>query len=286
MKTYKTLIILALFSFLTTSCEDFFDMAIELDIEEHEPKLAITSFVSNTNNPEVLVSYSIGGLKEATDDQLLNNANVVLSQGSISYELSLTENEGIYKFDTAIDFIPNQEYTLTVESAIYPSVSSTQIFPQEVPILEATMNTSTERIQIRFKDNPNPENYYILSIEAFHPDYEIYSSIYMDEESSFSWSSSQNGILISDETFNGDEITINPKYSMRIKDDWENVPEPTQVNMILYSITEDVYRYDVSLRNNYVDPFTEPVILHRNIENGYGIFGMMNAYVFEIDLSK
>lgn len=285
MKTYKSLIILVLVSLFTSSCEDFFDMAIDLDIEEHKSKIAITSFFSDQNINEVLVSYSIGGTEEAADNQLLTNANVILSQGNTSYELNHSENDGIYQLEGLIDFIPNKEYTLTVEAANYTTVSSKQIFPQEVAIIEATIDS--EKLSVRFKDTPNVRNYYILVMQAFHPDYEINSHIYMEDESNFQNSSSQRGILISDETFEGNEIVINAGYWMNKVDDYENDPEPTLVKAILYNITEDIYKYDISYRNNYTDdPFTEPVILHRNIENGYGIFGMMNANIFEIDLTK
>lgn len=285
MKTYKSLITLILISLFTSSCEDFFDMAIELDIEEHKPKIAITSFFSDQNINEVLVSYSIGGTEEATDNQLLTNANVILSQGNTNYVFNHTEKDGVYQFDEFIDFIPNEEYTLTVEAANYTTVTSKQIFPEETAIIEATIDS--EKLSVRFKDTPNVRNYYILVMQAFHPDYEINSSISMQDESNFQDSSSQRGILISDETFDGNEISINAAYWMSIKHDYENEPEPTLIKVILYSISEDTYKYDISYRNNYADdPFTEPVILHRNIENGYGIFGMMNAAIFEIDLTK
>jgi hypothetical protein len=263
-------------------------MSISLDIEEHEPKLAVTSFISNYNKSKVLVSYSIGGLQQATDNQLVNNASVVLSQGDDNYELIHTDKDGIYQLEETIDFVSNKEYTLSVDAPSYTSISSKQLFPKDVAIIDATIDD--ERIKVKFKDTANQDNYYIIDMQAFHPEYNFNSYLYIDEESSFQESSFLNGILISDETFDGNEIELNINYNTYVTDgesEDETPSKPTSVKIILYSITEDVYKFDISYRNNFTDdPFTEPVILHRNIENGYGIFGMMNASIFEIDLTE
>ncbi|HBS11316.1 MAG TPA: hypothetical protein DEO36_02060, partial [Flavobacteriaceae bacterium] len=53
----------------------------------------------------------------------------------------------------------------------------------------------------------------------------------------------------------------------------------TTYKAILYHITEDFYRYDTTLRISFYaedNPFVEPVILHRNFDNGYGVFALVN----------
>jgi len=283
MKIYKLISILFTIGILTISCEDFFEMNVDLDIDEHESKLAVTSFISNeTNEKSVLVSYSIGGLEEATDNQLINDAIVTLSMGNTSYEMSNTEADGIYTFTNSIEFTPNAEYTLTVEASNYKTVTAKQIFPKSVEIINAFV--INKKLKIRFQDDPNKRNYYSIELNYFDSDTDRWDYVWLDsDESTTFWSTTTNGVIFNDDTFNGNEHEITIPFDTYFDDVSQN---PVLFKAKLYNVTEDLYKYDRTLSMSYDfedTPFVEPVILHRNIENGYGIFGMMNLTEFEFE---
>lgn len=279
MKTFKITSLLLIFSLITTSCYDFFETSIELDIEKHESKLAVTSLISNDEkDKKILVSYSIGGLEEATDTQLINNAFVSLFDGTTTYELSISEFEGIYEMDNSIiELTENTEYTLTVEAPNYKTVTSKQIFPKPVQIIHASLTNSN--LKVRFQDNPEKRNYYILELERYRDNRWEQTYLYSENANTF-WSATSKGTIFNDDIFNGNEYELNIQY----ENYYGTNPDAILFRAKLYNITEDLYRYDRTLSISYdaeYSPFVEPVILHRNIENGYGIFGMMNVSEFE-----
>lgn len=281
MKIYKTTILALIISLLTSSCYEFFETSIELDIEKHESKLAVTSFISNDDTKKtVLVSYSIGGLETATDNQLLNNAIVSLSVGSTTYTLSNAIDDGIYEIDNGIiDLTEDATYTLKVEAANYKTVTSKQILPKKVDIISASLNN--KNLKVRFQDEPIKRNFYTLELEQYVGNKWEIAYIYSNESNIY-WSSiSNNGVLFNDDTFNGNEHEITVQFDSYYN---PNEEEPSLFKVKLYHVTEDYYKYDRTLSISYDSedsPFVEPVILHRNIENGYGIFGMMNVSEFE-----
>ena len=276
MKTYKliTLIIIVLFSI---SCEDFFETTIDLDVPEHESKLAVTSLVNNGETNAVLVSYSIGGLAEVTGNQLITDAMVTLLYDDVAIAFSPSENEGIYTADFPVEFMANENYTLQVSASNYETVSSVQTFPNRVEISNVTMNEN--KLKVTFQDMPNTKNYYLLELLRFNEYDGSWEETWIDPFGSSSyWSATNNNaIIFNDDVFDGDEYEI-------IAERWGDPNDTSFYKVKLYNITEDYYRYDRSLdlaSGAEDNPFTEPVILHRNIENGYGIFAMGNVDEFE-----
>jgi hypothetical protein len=276
MKIHKAFLFLTFFTALFSSCQNFFEMSVELDVPEHKSKLAVSSFIQNENEEQlVLVSYSVGGLEEPGDNQLINNANVVLQYDDVSIHFSPTEDEGLYSADTEIDFSPDEKYTLQVSAPNYETIFSTQTLPKSTPILEASLDDNSLKIQ--FQDDPDKRNFYLLQLMYFQEGnwYDYYLEPF---GSTAYWSiTRQSGIIFNDDTFNGNLHEV-------IADYYGSASSGTLFKVKLYSITEDYYRFDRSLslsQDADGNPFSEPVILHRNIENGYGIFAMLNKSEFE-----
>jgi len=72
---------------------------------------------------------------------------------------------------------------------------------------------------------------------------------------------------------------------------WESLPFGESSNRLLKvrvtSLSRDAYLYYRSLaqyREADGNPFAEPVTVHSNIENGYGIFGLGHTTVFKVEL--
>ncbi len=277
MKIYKIIALLLIVLF-TVSCEDFFEMSIELDVPEHVSKLAVTSLVKDGDETSsVLVSYSIGGLEEATDNQLITDATVTLSYDDIVINFSPSENEGIYTADYPVEFIANEDYSLYVSAPNYEVVSSVQTLPNTTEISSVTMNDN--KLKVTFQDAPNTKNYYLLELFQLNVNNGNWEERWVEPFGSSSyWSGTNyNAIIFNDDIFDGDEYEIVAGY-------WNDSNDTSHYKVKLHCVTEDYYRYDRSLDLAYDaedNPFTEPVILHRNIENGYGIFAMGNTTEFE-----
>lgn len=278
MITTKINIGLIALTLFLTSCNNFFKTTVELDVPEHKSKLAITSLMNNNGdtNP-IIVSYSIGGLEQSENNQLLDNAAIAISYENESISFSLTENHGIYTADENINFTPNTEYKIVVDAPSYETVSSVQTFPETIEIIEAIIDENT--IKVRFKDTPNKRNYYILELDVTIDNLWESNEISPFGDSAY-LSSSGEGIIFNDDTFDGNihEITANYNTSIEIEGD-------LIFKFKLYNITEDYYRYDrtLSIQQGANDnPFTEPIIIHRNIDKGYGIFALGNKSELEV----
>ena len=256
------------------SCRnDFFEKPIDLDIDDHTSKLAGTAFlgIDDISN-RVMVSYTQGPFENDNNtSQIVQNAHITLSSddGDIVFNSTLQNN--FYLANNPLTFIPNKAYTLTLEASNYTSISATQVYPESVAILDASINENT--FKIKFNDNPDKKNYYVLRL--FESDgnggfYEHYIEPFgsLTKESGFCHSC----LNFSDETFNGEqafEIGVTNSY----------FDASISYKAVLYNVTEDFFRYDNSLllsEYSQDNPFVEPVILHRNFENGYGIFGLIN----------
>jgi len=261
---------------LLISCsEDFFDKAIDIDVNEHTSKLAGTALLGANNESDlVLVSFSQGPFEKTIENQILKDATVTLTgnNSTIDFQSNAQNDFFVANTNANLNFIPNNEYTLTIAASNYETITATQTYPEEVPILEATITENT--LKIKINDNPNQKNYYLLGLERVEGNET--SGVYvvpfgsLTKESGFCY----NCVSFNDDTFNGEqdfEIVVG-------HDSYDFMSEATY-RVILYHITEDFYRYDTTLRiSNYAEdnPFVEPVILHRNFENGYGVFALVN----------
>jgi len=281
MKIFKTITSLFLLVLLMTSCEDFFEMSIDLDVPEHKSKLAVTTLLHNTSETAPLVvSYSISGLEDSTDAQLINNADITLSYNNETVDLTYSGSNGVY-YGFPTTFTPDTNYTLNVAVPNFKSVSATQVFPKKVPIISANIDSNT--LKVRFKDVPNKRNYYIIELLSMRDNNNTWHSEWIESfANSAKESSSKRGLIFNDDMFDGNQYEIVINHNVY----FENDNDRPNFKVRLYSLTEDYYRYDITagLSSYEDDPFTEPVILHRNIENGYGIFAMANKSEVEITL--
>jgi len=281
MKTLKIIPNIVLIIILTVSCRDFFEMSIDLDVPEHVSKLAVTALMNNSSGENnVLVSFSQGITKDASNNQLINNADVVLSDGTNDINFTLSNIEGVYTPNSEIIFEMNKTYSLSVSTPQYSEVTAIQKLPTVIPITKVTFDSSKLRVQ--FKDIANQKNYYLL--ELFHLDDEsdFYEStgIYTFGESSY-WSAFSNGILFKDTNFNGEQTEMIAEHY------FSSEPNTTHhFKAVLHHTSEDYYRYDRSFSLSEEadgNPFVEPVILHKNFDNGYGVFSLMNKSEIEFD---
>jgi hypothetical protein len=154
------------------------------------------------------------------------------------------------------------------------------------------------KCNIEFSDPANETNYYLFDVYKKYKEYSfkhsenipIYSNDPIVEETLFSIEGgffttySAYGIAFSDKIINGLKSSLSviircasiglPFYNDDSYAD-EDGNHRKVVYFRLYSITEDYFKYIQTLNQyykSYDNPLSDPVLVHSNITNGYGIF--------------
>ena len=291
-----------------SSCEK----NIDIDIDEISPMIVLNALVEADSAVEISLSRT-RHILDNKEVSTLNSGkvNIFDSHGN-SAELFLNSRSR-YVADN-FQIIPGEEYRITASAEGYYDVEATCTIPQRVDIIRIdTVSVYNEwndqmlSLGIVFRDDPDVDNYYQLSMMAKWYMYEWYieeriDTLYVDpvkdtiilgivydtieryipyyEQTYFNtedliieeWDN-MGGVVFSDKLIQGKEYAITGNiysgYSM-----WSADTSTLYVN--LHSISKDYFDYVSSLQKHYNakgDPFSTPVVVHSNVTNGLGIFG-------------
>jgi len=149
------------------------------------------------------------------------------------------------------------------------------------------------KCQISFSDPAYETNYYLISVSKItwrewwteKLDIRITSQDPLIEEKLARFNDVY-GIVFSDKVINGEKCSLqfiidaNEIGMPIVENAWQSGGEPiafykTVVYFKLYSISEEYFWYIKTLNlynKNFGNPLTEPVMIHSNIKDGYGIF--------------
>lgn len=295
-------ILLCTFLFIT-SCEDSLNVKIPVE----NSKLSVTSYLHaddyfDGQNSSVYVSNSISALA-SSDSYVYTDSIPVINNATVSiYETNeLQENVASYllEFDydcycyinTELSPKQNTTYRLEVEADGYPNVYALDKVPDK-PSYEITnfellgyldkksYDGELSQFNLVIDDDPNTENYYQLKIFIVNSsrskertcsysmsDPSLFNSLNnIDSEGVYSG----KGAYFNDELFNG---TSKSFFIQHFK--------PTGVFDHFYielrSLSRDLYEFNKTRKEERATPnnplfVSEPIFLHSNIENGYGIF--------------
>lgn len=283
-------LMLSLYCFNTACDEDSFTQVVEVEIPDHESAIAVNALFSDMDTSlQMLVSNSLGILDPATHSTM-KEATVKLYEGNaLIREFQFNENN--YRFEAPM-IQPSQGsvYRIEVDAPNYKSVFAEQEMPVVVEILDVEVTKDggisgdgdrVDEILLKWRDPGNQENYYAIQgfIEQGFYDPQTSDTIYfrnkfymesLDQVIQFG---DRYDILVKDAAFDGRE------YTLRLFT-YNNLPigqEGARIVIQLVSLTEDAYLFDRSLNQYYnaIDnPFAEPVVVHNNVDGGYGIFGL------------
>ncbi len=293
---YKILFLFALVSAFL-SCEEAFTTTRKIDIPDHEEKLSV--FVqAGKNKASVFLSHS----KKIDDDTPYKDfiANVTLLEDDVEI-LNLdydTQNTSHRRYDTiTLDskIKADKTYTLIVDSEKFGTAKSIQKTTSDVEISDIKVikdgseGRGEDLLEFKLKDDKNTENYYFLKVSGKikNQPYEHYEEFYIKPEkgteSQTIYFDELNGELFSDYSFNGKskKMFFNLTRS-GVKHRYEHL------KIEISSITKDNYNFFISKEQSGEsgeNPFSEPVIVINNIENGYGQFFAFNTkeYIYEFE---
>jgi len=249
-----------------------------MNIPDKGRKIVLNSIITDNKPISVELTKSIHILDNQNYFNPLKGAEVILYENDIFIE-TLTQSAD----DKYISSYLLQKGRIYTIKATYEneSVNSKTIIPNSVPVVITDFKMITKeygdylRATIQINDPSNEPNYYML---GFFTNDTNYNELYIDDETenpSFE-SYYQNYVVFSDESFNGKQhkITINVQYNM------------SEINNVVYaylkSLSYDKYMYVKTLYAHYQSgssPFSEPVMVYNNINNGYGIFAGYLTYM-------
>lgn len=264
---------------LNISCEK----EIELDPEEKEPRIVVNSIFQQGDTICLQISESASILYTGELPRITNASAKLFDSNNNLLGTFEHDSAGIYKLP---GFIPQAGnfYHLKVTDNVHNDVDATAYLPSIVNIneIDTLSKGNNMNFQIRFDDNPNEINYYAITIlqMAYYFNGMGYSASSTDGmctnqmevrngESDIEGNKCGIIFLFDDKTFNGQEFTFSADQYI-----FEDADCTTFV-LSLRNISEDYFNYKLTndLYNEIQpDPFSQPVQVYSNIENGFGIF--------------
>lgn len=290
MKRIHTYTLLGLLLLGFASCETI----IEVDLPEHKPQLAVNSTFSPDSLWIVNLSSTVG-IGDSEDPKIIENGTVLVSADGAPADTFAYFSDGFYIHPRALigeGPVPGVNYEVVANAPGFPEARSTNRIPVPVEVNSASTRISNiagggdenSEITLSF-DDPAGKNYYFLAVlvddslfgqdrfpinlESNNP---ALNATPLYSEYNF------QGLLFSDLSFEGRtaEITaISFFYNL----------DSISTTLVLGTLSEDYFKYAQtysSFFENQFNPFAEPVRIHNNVENGYGIFAGFSTDEYEL----
>lgn len=277
MKTKLRYFIPLVFVLISIGCEP--ELVTKIPLPTEEQKLIVTAFLTpGSAKHSVSLSASIPNNFNFHENPLDTPIVVMISDGTTSVKL-FQDDEGYLSFyDYELPVIMGKQYFLEASvNGIPKSISASTRIPLDFdPQFEVikidTTGTTEEETKLgfvaRFRDVPGTKDFYRITAHAtWLRDYPGYTDTVIWEMNSLN----SQPQLIKDEGKDGGWFQYN--FSLSLYSDAKS--RLTSVETIIYRVDEDYYKfhYPFVVSGYYNDnPFGEPIIVHSNVKNGYGIF--------------
>jgi hypothetical protein len=257
-----------------------------IKLPEPESKLVVTCFISPQDSVITAVvklsvpKFSSNGTFSALSENDIKNATVVISNGTSNLTLPFDNDLNFYKANAlALPIMGGKQYFLTVITPDGKNVNATTTVPNGLLTIESLTftpkNIDTNSIEydvnLVVNDIPNEINY----VAFFY-------------ETTLSYAPSSNTLILTDpiistsSTYVTDEKINKTKY---IETNSANFLSLTKILTALVDVSvlncsRDFYLYNKSVQESAgigSNPFTDPVQVYTNIQNGFGCFGAYTA---------
>ncbi|MBN2519789.1 MAG: DUF4249 domain-containing protein [Bacteroidales bacterium] len=299
-------IIILLAVLLITSCEK----VVDIDIPESEKKIVVNGIFKADSIISIHLSKSMNILDPIKwyDLPVIENADLNISSDNGLLNINYLD-KGFYisdervlqggRYSVLIDAPPLQQVSAEIEvpdRIEITSVDTSSFYGKTYTLDSGLVDIIFYEARLKFKDPGDVKNYYIISCKVLYDHIFIDTNIYKIEqlrenpnlillfgdtvktlEKKFVFSGAQisinevfadEGLLLTDDIFNGKEIEISVIFE----------PDKMAISQLEYyfsiiSIGEDYYKYIISKQkaDQSNGPFSHPVQVLCNIENGYGI---------------
>lgn len=273
------LLLFVLVSIFSTSCEKYLDMEIT---DKGRKPVVNAVFIADTF-PVVKV-FESKHILDNTQYKYISNAQVNITINGQLRTLTFDTLKGIFT-DTTIRIASQSNVLVNVDTYLGKAEGNTTI-PTLVPILSCDTfphfdkngNYDGVEIKLKFKDNANEHNYYMITFNS--------NSLYPTFDNSFNEPGLEyinEKIFIDDFAFDGKTKTLK-FFVYRYAGEYMNYSG--MVEFYLFHLDESLYKYQLSLQKQISigsSPFSEPVMVYNNIKNGYGICGSASYTKVKVD---
>ncbi|HKK62604.1 MAG TPA: DUF4249 family protein, partial [Bacteroidales bacterium] len=182
--------------------------------------------------------------------------------------------KALYAEDIMPEIIPIKEVDLKIiDSTFYRD-----------PMYDEVWGDVNGSINVTFEDPAESEDYYELSVYSNNEYYDYYDSTLHVNRYKIDFTSNDPLVETSGDynttLFFTDEVLNGQNYKLELDfEDW-NANGNTKYEVELLCLSRAAYLYRRSIREynqSSEDPFSEPVVIYSNIENGFGIFAGYNT---------
>jgi hypothetical protein len=277
------------------------ETVVDVNIKPEPPRLTLNCAFTSDSIWQASLTLSHNILDE-TPFPVVKNAKIIVFREDSPYDtLVYDQDNGIYS--SASDKKPeqNQLYKIKVQVDDH-EIAAQSILPNAVPLTKVEVKheagapndgffseNDSYTIEVTFQDNPFSADYYELILFQRRTGYTqtrdtiiLYNAIdtYTNDEAFKS--AIDQSLIINDNLFNGKEVTI------KVKGRFLHYPiTGRDVKAFLHFrvLSPELYHYRITSivqETNSGDPFSQPVHVYTNIENGYGIFGGFQEKVYEL----
>lgn len=311
MKYSNGIVLLVVLTFIfTISCET--TERID-DFPLRPSKLVVNCYFAPDSAWEFQVSKSLSVLDNA-ELKLVDDASIVLYRDSAVIDsVKAPDTDGLYRSGESLPQ-PGERYRIEVLSPDFKNALYAEgTVPSPVPVTGANVIITDSAffytrqyewgampprgnvqgtLELTFSDPPGTDNYYQVSLYSFVKDYDYNdSTIFWIYKRDINFTV-DDPVVQKTEAYYGaarfsDELIDGQTYKLKLDfEDWEASLD--QVYFIdLVSLNRDSYLYRSSVQEYYEssgDPFSEPVLIYSNIENGFGIFAGYSTFTYQVPL--
>lgn len=295
----------SLFAFLLLglmSCDgDRFSQVKNIEFPEHESRLAVTANLSipktdyngELETPRLFVGHSLG-IIDQRDYDIIDGATVELfKDGNLFHTFEYDAGNNLYIGpDPNTQPIGDGTYTLEVSAPNYDKVSATQTLPSKAEVISSSYEFEKvpfdfdddlyDLLKLKIQDKEGEENYYAFDVyfELKDPNGETFRDhVYFDSDDPLMEYGAELDQILPDISFDGNTYDVRLLMNSSWILDPNSGIELIAVEVDVITMTKDLYFYETT-RSKYWDaednPFAEPVLIHSNMKDGYGVFTLQN----------
>ncbi len=260
-------------------------------------KLVVNCFFSADSIWEFQVSKSLSVLDNA-DIKLIKNATItIFKEGEMQSSFNTVDKDGWYRNSETLPKA-GKEYSIQVTSPDFKNILvAKDIVPEKPVITDAKLFIRDSMFydggyynygyiegsfELSFSDPESIHNYYEIEVYALDSVFNYYPEpvefvelqnrilpISSDDLSADKISEVSYSLLLNDYLFDG------KKHKLSIDFNDYNAGRKKDYYISLTSLSREGFLYRKTINeygNSHNDPFSEPVMIYSNIENGFGIF--------------
>jgi hypothetical protein len=294
MRTSFQQYILAAGLFAITSCEK----EIKVTLPQEPDKLVLNSSTKTGDTIEMIVSKSEGIMKyKHNKDLSVKDANVVLYENGTPID-TLKYDDASQKYISHTYATGGKTYSVKATApglgqaegvCLVPSTVSIQSLQRNYKVRVDANGSEEDEVILQFDDPAGSKDYYIIQMhspsDTFEQSYYCVNSTdpsvetVMSEDIGVNTCIPSNGIFMKDDLFNGKRKELRLYIGHYYMQADSSGAVPVYPTITLLHVTEDYFKYEKTYQfgvMNSGNPFSEPVNVHTNIKNGYGIFSIMS----------